>query len=169
MFRVKKKSYLMIEHKFTTHFSGVLLLAASAILLGGCGKKEAPQQPSSPVASLSRAPMPKEPEAALPAASGAATTASPAEVAMRKSDCFTCHAVDKKIVGPAYSWIAYRYKGDKEAASRLVDKVRKGGMGQWNAYTGGVVMTPHPQLSDDAVKTMVEWVLSQVPAEPPKV
>lgn len=152
----------MIERKFAPHFLGVLLLAASAILLGGCGKKEAPQEPPSPVATPSQAP-----EAALPAASGAA--ASQAEVAMRKSDCFTCHTVDKKIVGPAYSWVAYRYKDDKEAASRLVDKVRKGGMGQWNAYTGSVVMTPHPQLSDDVIKDMVEWVLSQTPVEPPKV
>jgi cytochrome c551/c552 len=41
-------------------------------------------------------------------------------------------------------------------------------MGQWNAYTGSVVMTPHPQLSDDAIKAMVEWVLSRTPVEPPK-
>jgi len=88
---------------------------------------------------------------------------------MRKSDCFACHAVDKKIVGPAYSWVAYRYKDDKEAVTKLADKVRKGGMGQWNAYTGSVVMTPHPQLSDDVIKVMVEWVLSQTPVEPPKV
>lgn len=88
---------------------------------------------------------------------------------MRKSDCFTCHAVDKKIVGPAYAWIAYRYKDDKEVVAKLVATIKKGGMGQWNAYTGGVVMTPHPQLSDDEIKAMVEWVLSQTPVEPPKV
>lgn len=162
MFRVKKRGYTMIERKFIIHFSGVLLLAASVISLGGCGKKEATQEPSFPVATPSQAP-------ALLAASGAATAAPQAEVAMKKSGCFACHAVSTKIVGPAYSWIAYRYKDDKEAAFRLVDKVRKGGMGQWNAYTGGVVMTPYPQLSDDVIKVMVEWVLSQTPAEPPKV
>lgn len=152
----------MIERKSAPHFFGVLLLAASAISFSGCGKKEASQEPSSPVATPSQAP-----EAALPAAGGAA--ASQAEIAMRKSDCFACHAVDKKIVGPAYSWVAYRYKDDKEAVTKLADKVRKGGMGQWNAYTGSVVMTPHPQLSDDVIKVMVEWVLSQTPVEPPKV
>lgn len=156
----------MIERKFAAFVLGILLLAASAIPLSGCGKKEPPQEPSSPVAPSSQAPAPEKP---LSVAGGATATASPAEVAMRKSDCFVCHAVDKKIVGPAYSWVAYRYKDDKEAASRLIDKVRKGGMGQWNAYTGSIVMTPHPQLSDDAIKTMVEWVLSQAPVEPPKV
>lgn len=158
----------MIERKFAAPILGVLLLAASAISLSGCGKKEAPQEPSSPVAPLSQAPAPKAPEAALPAANGAAATVASAEAAMRKSDCFTCHAVDKKMVGPAYAWVAYRYKGDKEAVAKLAAKIKTGGMGQWNAYTGGVVMMPHPQLSDDEIKAMVEWVLSQTPVEPPK-
>ena len=156
----------MTERKFAAPILGILLLAASAIPLSGCGKKESPQEPPFPVASSPQAPAPEKP---LPAAAGATAAASQAEIAMRKSDCFACHAVSAKIVGPAYSWVAYRYKDDKEAASRLVDKVRKGGMGQWNAYTGGVVMTPHPQLSDDVIKVMVEWVLSQTPVEPPKV
>jgi cytochrome c len=112
--------------------------------------------------------VPKAPEAALPAEKGLTATATSAEAAMRKSDCFTCHGVDKKMVGPAYAWVAYRYKDDKEAVVRLVTKVRNGGMGQWNADTGGAPMTPHAQLSDDEIKAMVEWVLSQNPVEPPK-
>jgi len=158
----------MIERKFAASILGVLLLAASAISLSGCGKKESPQEPSSPMAPLSQAPAPKAPEAALPAANGAAATVASAEAAMRKHDCFTCHAVDKKMVGPAYAWIAYRYKDDKEAVVKLVAKVKNGGMGQWNVYTGGVPMTPHAQLPDDEIKAMVEWVLSQTPVEPPK-
>lgn len=158
----------MIEHKFAASILGVLLLAASAIPLSGCGKKEAPQEPSSPVAPLSQEPAPKAPEAALPAANGATASAAGAEAAMRKSDCFTCHAVDKKMVGPAYAWIAYRYKDDREAVAKLTAKVKNGGMGQWNIYTGGAPMTPHAQLSADEIKAMVEWVLSQTPVEPPK-
>lgn len=159
----------MIKRKFATPIPGVLLFAASAISLSGCGKEETPQEPSSPVAPLSQAPVPKAPEAAPPTANGAAANVAGTEAAMRKSDCFTCHAVDKKIVGPAYAWIAYRYKDDKEAVAKLAATIKNGGMGQWNAYTGGVAMTPHPQLSDDEIKAMVEWVLSQTPAEPQKV
>lgn len=158
----------MIERKFSAPVLGVLLLAMSATWLSGCGKKEKPQEPSSPVAPLPQAPAPAASEAAMPAERAAGSSAANAEAAMKKSDCFTCHAVDKKIIGPAYSWVAYRYKDDKEAVTKLVAKVKQGGMGQWNAYTGSVVMTPHPQLSDDAIKAMVEWVLSRTPVEPPK-
>lgn len=165
----------MIDRKFATPFLAVLLLTLSTISLSGCGKKEKPPEPSSPVVSLSQpsvpAPAPAAAEAAMPAeraAGSSAGTAANAEAVMKKSDCFTCHAVDKKIIGPAYSWVAYRYKDDKEAITKLVVKVKKGGMGEWNAYTGAAAMTPHAQFSDDEIKAMVEWVLSQTPVEPPK-
>ena len=163
----------MIDRKFATPFLAVLLLTLSTISLSGCGKKEKPPEPSSPVVfpSQSPSPTPAAAEVAMPAeraAGSAAGTAANAEAVMKKSDCFTCHAVDKKVIGPAYSWVAYRYKGDKEAITKLVVKVRKGGMGEWNAYTGAAAMTPHAQFSDDEIKAMVEWVLSQTPVEPPK-
>lgn len=153
---------IMTEHKFSPSFFGVLLLTASAVLLSGCGKKETPQESSPPVAA-----MPQPP--AVPAGQAADTAVAGVEAAMKKSDCFACHAVDKKLIGPAYSWVAFRYKDDKEAVSRLVEKVKKGGLGQWDAYTGKDVMTPHAQLPDDEIKAMVEWVLSRPPVEPPKV
>ena len=34
---------------------------------------------------------------------------------MKKDGCAACHAVDKKIVGPAYIDVAAKYKGDKDA------------------------------------------------------
>ena len=40
-----------------------------------------------------------------------------------------CHAVDKKLVGPAYQEVAKKYKASDEAM--LADKVRKGGKGVW--------------------------------------
>jgi cytochrome c len=166
----------------STGAAALLAGIALAALLGGCGKKEEAAPPASTVvpapeaAAPAPAPAPA-PEAAAPApapseqaapAGGAAPTAMDAEAEMKKSDCFACHAVDKKLVGPAYSWIAYRYKGDKAAVQTLMDKVKKGGAGNWNAYTGGAPMTPHPQLSDDQLKAMVEWVLSRPPVEAPK-
>src|SRR3990167_4607010 len=44
-----------------------------------------------------------------------------------KSGCMACHAVDKKLVGPAYQEVAKKYKAGDEA--KLADKVRKGGKG----------------------------------------
>jgi cytochrome c len=157
--------------------AGTALLAGSVALvsvLGACGKKEeAP--PASAVAPAPETVAPPAPAAApAPAAPAAApgeatpTAASDAETEMKKSDCFACHAVDKKLVGPAYSWVAFRYKGDKEAKEKLVAKIKNGGAGNWNAYTGGAPMTPHPQLSEEQLETMAKWVLSQAPVEPPK-
>lgn len=103
------------------------------------------------------------------AAAPAAPTLADAESLIKKSDCLACHAVDKKLVGPAYAWVAYRFKDDKGAADKLAAAVKNGSSGLWTAYTGGVPMPGHPQLSDQEIKAMVEWVLSQKPVEPPKV
>jgi cytochrome c len=79
------------------------------------------------------------------------------EALMKKSDCFTCHQVKVKVVGPAYKDVAKKYKGDPKAVAALVKKVKEGGQGVW----GQVPMSPHPQLKDEEIKAMVQWVLAQ--------
>ena len=74
-----------------------------------------------------------------------------------KNACTACHAVDKKIVGPAYKEVAAKYKGDAKAEAMLIDKVKKGGVGNW----GQVPMPPNAGVADADVKTLVKWVLSQ--------
>ena len=75
---------------------------------------------------------------------------------LKKSGCAACHAVDKKLVGPAYVEVAAKYKGDAGAAAKLTDKVRKGGSGVW----GQVPMPPNPQVSDADLKTMITYILT---------
>lgn len=75
----------------------------------------------------------------------------------QKSACLSCHGVDKKIVGPAYKDVAAKYKGDKTAEAKLVEKVKKGGSGVW----GAIPMPPNAQVKDDDIKTLVKWVLAQ--------
>ena len=88
----------------------------------------------------------------------AAAKADPAaEAAMKKSDCFTCHSVAKKIVGPAYKEVAKKYKGNAGAADMLVAKVKSGRSGHW----GAIPMAGHPNLTNDQIKPMVLWVLAQ--------
>ncbi|WP_374510415.1 c-type cytochrome [Niveibacterium sp.] len=89
-------------------------------------------------------------------ASGAAFADAGADLAKAKN-CLACHAVDKKVVGPAYKDVAAKYKGDKGAEAKLIDKVKKGGSGVW----GNVPMPPNPQVNDAEVKQLVQWVLSQ--------
>lgn len=79
------------------------------------------------------------------------------EAMMKKSDCFTCHSVAKKIVGPAYKDVAKKYRGKAGSVEMLVAKVKKGGSGHW----GVIPMAAHPNLSDVQIKAMVEWVLAQ--------
>ena len=35
-------------------------------------------------------------------------------------NCTACHAVDKKLVGPAYKDVAAKYAGQKDAADKLL-------------------------------------------------
>jgi cytochrome c len=74
----------------------------------------------------------------------------------QKSGCTSCHAVDKKIVGPSYKDVAAKYKGNKNAEAMLAEKVKKGGSGTW----GPVPMPPNAAVKDDDIKTLVKWVLA---------
>lgn len=74
----------------------------------------------------------------------------------QKNACTACHAVDKKLVGPAYQEVAKKYAGQKDAQAALETSIRKGGSGKW----GPVPMPAQAQLSDADVKTLAAWVLA---------
>ena len=92
---------------------------------------------------------------AAAAVSVAAPALANADLA-KKHNCMACHAVDKKLVGPAYKDVAAKYKGDASAAAKLADKVKKGGQGVW----GPVPMPPNAAVPDDDIKALVAWVLA---------
>lgn len=95
---------------------------------------------------------------ALSAAALFTTAPAFADLALATSkNCMACHAVDKKLVGPAYKDVAAKYKGDKTAADKLAAKVIKGGTGAW----GAIPMPANPQVSEAEAKKLVAWVLSQ--------
>ncbi|SHM59109.1 cytochrome c [Chryseobacterium carnipullorum] len=70
-------------------------------------------------------------------------------------DCSGCHAVNERMIGPSYKEIAEKYS-DKDI-EMLASKIIEGGSGVW----GGVPMAPHPQVSKEDAKKMVEYILSQ--------
>ena len=74
----------------------------------------------------------------------------------QKHACTACHAVDKKVIGPAYNDVAAKYKGDAGAAAKLAEKVKKGGSGVW----GPIPMPPNAAVSDADIKTMVTYILA---------
>ncbi len=79
------------------------------------------------------------------------------EALAKKHLCTTCHVVKgAKTIGPAYSEVAKKYAGQKDAEAKLADKVKKGGQGVW----GQVPMPPNAAVPDADIKTLVKWVLS---------
>ena len=93
----------------------------------------------------------------LALAAVAAVPAYAQEELAKKHNCFACHAVDKKLVGPSYKDVAAKYANDKGAEAKLFEKVKKGGQGVW----GQVPMPPNGQVPDADIKSLVKWVLSQ--------
>ena len=72
----------------------------------------------------------------------------------QSAGCLACHGIERAIVGPALVEIAARYKGDEQAAARLFEAVKSGGSGVW-----GTVAMPPQQIDDEALRTIIEWVL----------
>lgn len=81
-----------------------------------------------------------------------------ADEALAKSkNCMACHAVDKKLVGPAYKDVAKKYAGDASAVDKLASKIVKGGSGVW----GAIPMPANTQVNDTEAKKLAAWVLAQ--------
>ncbi|HTP48684.1 MAG TPA: c-type cytochrome [Casimicrobiaceae bacterium] len=128
----------------------------------GASFKE-PPAPTSPAAPAASSPPPVAAAAAspVPAAAAAPASAGPLDLGsatalMQKDGCAACHAVDKKIVGPAYQDVAAKYRGDKDAFAKLVQKVKTGGAGVW----GTIPMPPNAQAPDADVRALVSWILT---------
>ncbi|VWX63515.1 Cytochrome c-551 [Burkholderiales bacterium 8X] len=90
---------------------------------------------------------------------GSATSAL-ADLALATSkNCMSCHAVDRKVLGPSFKDVASKYKDDKAAPDKLSAKVIKGGSGVW----GPVPMPANTQVSDAEAKKLVAWILATKP------
>jgi cytochrome c551/c552 len=76
----------------------------------------------------------------------------------KKNNCTACHAIDKKVVGPAWADVAKKYKGDATAADKLLVKVSKGGSGAW----GSMPMPANDAAGkkQDDMKALVKFVLA---------
>jgi len=74
----------------------------------------------------------------------------------QKKNCLACHALDKKIVGPAYKDVAAKYKGQAGAEAKLAAKIMAGGSGVW----GPVPMPANTQVSPAEAAELAKWVLT---------
>ncbi|MEZ5302794.1 MAG: carbohydrate-binding protein [Verrucomicrobiales bacterium] len=73
---------------------------------------------------------------------------------IRQADCFNCHHVQEKLVGPPFLAIADKYRGQAGAADASVERVIKGSTGVW----GPIPMLPHGHHTRDPIRAMVEYI-----------
>ena len=92
---------------------------------------------------------------AVSLSAGAALAADGPQL-MKDKACLACHAVDKKLVGPAYKEVVAKYKARKDAEAYLTKKIREGSTGVW----GAVPMPPNAAVSDEEAKTLAKYILT---------
>ena len=98
----------------------------------------------------------KPPEGKVEAPELSAKNAELLELAT-KSNCFACHSLEKKVVGPAFKDVAAKYRGDADAEGKLIAKVSRGSSGVW----GSVPMPANsPAVKDDDIKALIKFILS---------
>jgi cytochrome c len=90
-------------------------------------------------------------------AAGVVTSPAFANADLAKAkNCMGCHAIDKKVVGPGFKEVAEKYKGQKDAEPKLVQKIIKGGGGTW----GAIAMPPNAVTEKEA-QDLVKWIMAQ--------
>jgi cytochrome c551/c552 len=70
--------------------------------------------------------------------------------------CVACHAIDRKVVGPAFRDVATKYHDQPGAAQRLEERVKSGGTGAW----GTIPMPPNTAVPDADLHDIVNWILT---------
>lgn len=74
----------------------------------------------------------------------------------KDSGCLSCHAMNEKVVGPAFSSVAEKYKDEAGAAAGLVQSIQNGSKGKW----GRIPMPPHSSISQADLTKLANWVLA---------
>lgn len=74
-----------------------------------------------------------------------------------KFGCVGCHAIEKKIVGPAFKDIAAKYAGRGDALEKVSHQITHGGGGAW----GTIPMPPFAQILPAEVTLLANWILQQ--------
>ena len=75
---------------------------------------------------------------------------------LQKDGCTACHAIDRKVVGPAFRDIAARYRQQSGAEQRLFESAKSGSEGVW----GNVPMPPNSAVTDTDLHIIIQQILS---------
>ena len=72
-----------------------------------------------------------------------------------KSNCLGCHALDTRMVGPAFREVGTRYAGQPDALAQLTASIRQGGSGRW----GEMAMPAQADLREADARRLADWIL----------
>jgi cytochrome c len=129
--------------------NNLLLIFSSALFITACGNNAGEKKPTETKDTTS--------STATPAANA---TSDKALELIGSNDCTACHSIRKgqgPNTGPAYEDVAAKYSPAPDSTvNRIMKKIITGGNGVW----GSNMMTPHPALKEDDVRTMVNYILS---------
>jgi cytochrome c len=127
-----------------------MLVLAASLLFAACGNNSTENKPAE---------KPKDTTSAT-AAPAASSAADKGLELIGSNDCTACHSVRKgqgPNTGPAYEDVAAKYSPAADSTvNRIIKKIVTGGNGLW----GTNVMTPHPAVKEDDIRTMVNYILS---------
>lgn len=85
---------------------------------------------------------------------GSAMAISPIALAKEKG-CFACHAIDHKVVGPAWKDVAAKYHHDLGKASYLARMIKNGNSGIW-----GPIPMPPQNVTPAQAQELARFILS---------
>lgn len=74
--------------------------------------------------------------------------------AIKGSNCFNCHTLNTKLIGPSFYDISKKYPITKANTEKLIKHIREGSTGVW----GDVSMPSHPELTQQEMQSIVQWM-----------
>lgn len=86
----------------------------------------------------------------------AAAPAQASEELAKQKACLTCHAMDKKVVGPSFKDIAEKYKAEKDGDKKLAARIRAGSSGVW----GQIPMPANAAVNEAEALILAKWSLN---------
>ena len=126
----------------------LFICMSAALILSSCGGED--QKPAATT---------EKPAAQTEAPAGDPPKVSTEEKALEliaSKGCTACHALDKKVIGPAYIDVSKKYEATPEMLYKLTQKVVAGGKGVW----GEIPMPPNKNITFTEAKMIVAYVLS---------
>jgi cytochrome c len=133
----------------------IAILLCVPVLLSSCGGNGRNQESANDSSALNSGSSTKTSDSSGAKSStiSIATSTDKGADLIVKNDCRNCHREREKLIGPAFSDVAKRYRASD--TDTLAAKIIKGGSGHW----GDAAMSPHPALALSDAKTIVKFIL----------